>query len=239
MLAVVAVACGPSWEERRAAGDRVVAQGRAPVERQLSRFEALLPALRAAPAATAVRLPSGVRLAFEGGNALFLELEQLEHLRETEYHTRLGRMTHEVPFALRVLEFGVGGLDGTPPDTIEDVRRAVTDALDRVVRIRYLLIVRVWDLVAPGVTAIHPPRPGEAPVEIGAPLAEFSGGHLVGDALLVDVESGDIVGTVPFDVRSSFQVEMHGPTPLLDDLTRHMVNDLNEALAPIRTGSVY
>jgi hypothetical protein len=179
-----------------------------------------------------------VQLAFApGGNAMFLELEQLEHLREPDYHTRLGRTTAEVPRALRVLQYGVGGLDGIP-ETIEAARAGVTQVFDRVIRVRYLLVVRVFDLVAPGVTAIHVPRPGEA-ADPSAPLAEFTGGHLVGDALVVDVETGEVIGGVPFDVRSSPVVQATGPTPLLDDLGRNMIEVLDEALAPIRMGTVY
>ncbi len=212
--------------------------GRGPLEAQLARLEALTPALRAAPAATEVHLPSGVQLAFEsGGNAMFLELDQLEHLREADRHSQLERMTPQVPRALRVLEYGVGALESTP-ETIEAARNGVARVIDDVVGIDYLLVIRVWELEAPGVTAIHLARPGET-LEPGTPAAEFTGGHLVGDALLVGVEHGTILGGIPFDVRSSAEVAPQGPHPLLDDLTRNMVRALDEALTPIRNGTVY
>ncbi len=240
LLTGLLLSCGPSREERLAEADRVVAAGRAPLEQQLARFEALLPLLRDTPRATEVHLPASVQLAFlDGGNAMFLELEQLEHLREPDYHTRLERMTPTVPRALAVLAYGPGGLGiSDEPDTIEGMRSAISEALQAVIGVRYLLVVRPWDLTMPGVTAFHLRRPTDE-VDLGEPLAEFSGGHLAGDALLVDVQSGEVIGAVPFDVTSSFEVEAFGPHPLLDDLTRHMVQALDEALAPIRTGTVY
>lgn len=216
----------------------MVAQGRAPLEAQLARFEAAIPVVRAAPAATEVRLPTGVQLAFaRGGNAMFLELDQLEHLREPDRHSQLEHMTAEVPRALRVLEYGVGALE-TIPETIEQARGGVASVLEDVIGIDYLLVIRVSWLEAPGVTTIRLARPGET-LDPSLPAAELTGGHLVGDALLVDVARGTIIGTVPFHVHSSAQVAQHGPHPLLDDLARNLIVLLDEALAPICNGTVY
>ena len=168
---------------------------------------------------------------------MFLELDQLEHLRQADRHTQLERMTAEVPRALRVMEHGVGALE-TIPETIEAARNDVAQVIQNVVGIEYLLVIRVWELRAPGVTEIHLARPGET-LDPGTPSAEFVGGHLVGDALLVDVERGAVIGAVPFDVRSSSVVAPQGPHPLLDDLTRNMIRTLDEGLAPIRNGTVY
>jgi hypothetical protein len=232
LLAAGLPACGgPSWEEIRGAGEaafearRAEAEGRIALLRQVAQTVDLEVARDPVPPINWGERPApdfGARLGFpsETGNAGLLSFEQLTgtatHPRDSIDRAESKGITFLAPW----LETPRRLLDGqiievvTGEDTVETARENVNRAFDRLMEIRYVLVLRTHRMFVGEVTEL---TRAAFDRETEGSAGTFESGGFLGDILLFDVTDGEFLGGAKIVAGNSETVEIRGDAGFLKD----------------------